>query len=131
MTGLKYKQLLKGNLITKNNKTMSEPNSTMIQNDSSMIQHDVGKTTMLSINKPKIIGEPYDPDQFEELKKLGEGAYGTVFSVREKATGTVYVVKKILKDGSERSVIENEINILKILQNKCVPYILCYANFFA
>jgi serine/threonine protein kinase len=59
------------------------------------------------------------PEDFEPLKVLGQGAYGKVLLVREKATGRLYAQKqlkkasmiveqkKILQTKSERSILES------------------------
>jgi len=50
-----------------------------------------------------------DPtDLFENIEKLGEGAFGTVWKSKEKATGTIYAVKQV--------VIEQEADLDDIIR---------------
>lgn len=51
-------------------------------------------------------------DDFEPIKYIGQGAYGTVWLVRKKATGDEYAMKIV--DWEDR-VKENHLSILKVI----------------
>ena len=38
----------------------------------------------IKLGQPKIIGDQYNSNDFESLKKLEQGAYGAVYSIKEK-----------------------------------------------
>ena len=70
---------------------------------------------------------------YEKIKKLGEGAYGSVYSVRRKDTDIIRALKIIdkskLYDGGDddENNIKNEINILKQIDH---PNIMKIFEFF-
>lgn len=80
-------------------------------------------------SKPELAVDIYNPDQFENMKKIGQGSYGMVFSAYDKKTGSTIVLKQMDRDSSEFQEVENEVRILKKLQSSCEPYILCYIDF--
>jgi|NorSeaMetagenome_1021524.scaffolds.fasta_scaffold308256_1 hypothetical protein len=43
----------------------------------------------------------YEAD-YEELKKIGRGQFGAAHIVKERATGDMYVAKKMLIEGMEK-----------------------------
>ena len=75
-------------------------------------------------------------DSFEIIKKLGQGAFGEVYSARNKlgAMGgippTTVVIKKILKSKASPEDILKELDVLNYLRPYCQKYVLCYDGFF-
>ncbi|KAJ5073401.1 camk family protein kinase [Anaeramoeba ignava] len=69
-------------------------------------------------------------DDYQLLKKIGEGSYGVVYLVRSKKTGGMSVIKKVsLKDMSEkeRKKVHKEARILQMLHH---PNIVSYYDSF-
>ena len=60
---------------------------------------------------------------YEMMKKLGEGTFGEVHMARQKATGSIFALKKILmhneKDGFPITALR-EIKLLKMLSHENV-----------
>jgi len=57
---------------------------------------------------------------YQTTKKLGEGAYGTVWDAKNLATGHIRAVKEIKKTGQKKSALDKlykEIEIMKILDH--------------
>lgn len=75
-------------------------------------------------------GQFYSISDFEVIKKLGQGAFGETFAVRNKRDGTTVVIKRLLKNKITRQEVESEVNILSKLSTVCRSYILCYKGFF-
>ena len=75
-------------------------------------------------------------DDFEILKKLGEGGFGKVFKVRSKRNNKVYAMKMIdleeLQEKGEKAsqLIMNEIKFLEVLVNPHIIKILKKENIF-
>ena len=73
-------------------------------------------------------------DDFELLKKLGQGAFGKVFKVRSKINNKVYAMKKLnIKDIREQKgerAYELTINENSILQGLNHPHIIKYYKNF-
>jgi calcium-dependent protein kinase len=71
-------------------------------------------------------------DDYEKIKFLGEGAFGSVFKVRKKETGAIRALKEISKEslyenmGNEEE-LKNEIEVLKNLDH---PYIMKIYEFY-
>ena len=60
-------------------------------------------------------------ENYEILAKIGEGAYGTVFKIRDKVTGEHFAVKKIKLSNLQQGVPSTticEIAILKELDHR-------------
>ena len=106
-------QMLQGNLIVKKPEATPQP----------IIEQIVKK-----VNQE--LGEPYTVDSFEKIQMLGEGAFGQVYSARNKATGKTLVIKKIPKAKTDKSIVDKEIAILSYLKPFCYKYILCYEDSF-
>ena len=67
---------------------------------------------------------------FEELKQIGEGSFGSVFKVRHRKTKGIYVLKKISTVGmsyQDRADARKEFMIHKTLRS---PYIVKYESHF-
>ncbi|KDO27987.1 CMGC/CDK protein kinase [Saprolegnia parasitica CBS 223.65] len=66
-----------------------------------------------------------DVDEFEKLNRIGEGTYGTVYRARDRATGEIVALKRVIlhnekQDGFPITAIR-EIKLLKRLrQENCV-----------
>ena len=60
-------------------------------------------------------------DKYQQLNRLGDGSFGTVFKVKNKTTGELFAVKEINKsillNNSRRKKVFKEINILKSVNN--------------
>ena len=74
-----------------------------------------------------------DPDkEYKKLKFLGEGAFGAVYRVQNKYTGSICAMKIIRKNssnsGSNEEEIKNEINILRLMDH---PNILKIFEFYS
>lgn len=78
----------------------------------------------------KFLPNAYTVDSFKTLKILGEGAFGQVYSARNKKTGKTLVIKKIPKAKTKRELVDREINVLNYLKPYCHQYILCYEDSF-
>lgn len=76
---------------------------------------------------PGYLGRCRSVDDFEKLNRLGEGAYGTVYRAREKATGDVVALKKVRihseKEGFPQSSLR-EVRLLKKLRHPNVVTLL-------
>lgn len=66
------------------------------------------------------------PDEFEPLKVLGEGTYGKVFLVKQKATGRLFAQKQLKKASMivEKKKIEQTKTERAILESVRHPYIV-------
>lgn len=70
---------------------------------------------------------------FSDVKKIGQGGFGTVYSGIAKANGKKYAIKMIkYKTSKDIAMIANEVDALKKLKygEHCNPYISCYYGFF-
>ncbi|CAF1238644.1 unnamed protein product [Adineta steineri] len=85
------------------------------------------KTKQTSVSTTRQIAHTrlYDDDavyaKYEKLNKLGEGSFGTVYRVRNIETDVYYAMKTIQKKPGNKSkalVLDNEVNLLKILKHK-------------
>ena len=72
-------------------------------------------------------------DDFEILRKLGEGAFGKVFKVRSKINNKVYAMKKLnikeIRDDNEKAY-ELTMNETAILERLSHPHIIKYYKKF-
>lgn len=74
---------------------------------------------------------PFSISDYERLTELGKGAYGTVFSVKNKKTGETLVIKQLNKGmGIGEKAIRREIAMLNNLKPSCGQHILCYDGSF-
>ena len=129
----------------KESDTMVDLEGTTVQikgTDPSDSMVDLGGTTVQKKDKKKpshfkhtfvfkepVKGSPYRADDYENMTKIGEGAYGQVYRAYDKNAKKTLVIKKLPKDSSNIDDIENELTILKLLQMSCDPYLLCYVDF--
>ena len=67
-------------------------------------------------------------ESYENLKVLGQGAFGKVFKVREIKTGKIMALKVIeIKNQTLLRQTQKEIdNLRKISTPNCNPYLICY-----
>lgn len=69
-------------------------------------------------------------ENFEEICMLGEGSFGTVFKVKDKKTGDIYVLKKIsTKDMDEEDIQDAQQEFMIHKTIKC-DYIVKYESHF-
>ena len=71
-------------------------------------------------------------DDYEKIKFLGEGAFGSVYKVRKKETGVIRALKEISKEALNENMeneeeLKNEIEVLKNLDH---PYIMKIYEFY-
>lgn len=67
---------------------------------------------------------------FEEIAQIGEGSFGSVFKVRHRLTGDIYVLKKISTVGmtyADRADARKEFMIHKTIKSE---YIVKYESHF-
>lgn len=66
-------------------------------------------------------------DSYINLKKLGQGAFGSVFKVRDKQTGRIMALK-VIKIKNEKMLMntQKEVNNLMKISQPCHPYLACY-----
>ena len=58
--------------------------------------------------------------EFEVLKRLGEGSFGTVYQVKRKSDGKIYAMKKVKMlslSTKEKETALNEIRILASIKS--------------
>lgn len=67
---------------------------------------------------------------FEELQKLGEGAFSQVFRVRRRADGVIYALKKVKILGLKDKERLNALNEVRILASVSHPNIISYKEAF-
>ena len=67
---------------------------------------------------------------FEELQKLGEGAFAQVFRVRRRADGEIYALKKVKILGLKDKERQNALNEVRILASVSHPNIISYKEAF-
>ena len=56
-------------------------------------------------------------DDYEILRQLGRGAFGSVYLVRHKLDGNLYALKQILLKNEDRSVVMREVEVLSRIHN--------------
>ena len=104
----RYKLYKKNNLFLEENKLQKEVSKSPLSKNYSTL-HNSTKNHFNLI------------DNYKMLKSLGKGSYGEVKLAIDKLTGIKYAIKiypkKILDDPKKRKNIENEIKILKQLDN--------------
>jgi serine/threonine protein kinase len=69
-------------------------------------------------------------DEWEVVKLLGKGSFGSVYCVRRKADRSLHVMKKISVHNmpeKERAATEQEVRVLQRLRH---PGIVCYEDSF-
>ena len=60
---------------------------------------------------------------YEKLKKIGSGNYGTVYKIRDKKDNKIYAIKEIERGKIKIEAIKNEANILSMFNSdKIVKY---------
>ena len=101
------------------------------EKDELIINNTIDEKDELIINNTiliqKSLGTPLE--KYEILKSLGEGSFGKVYLVKHKESQMIRAMKEILKDEETNEAdIENEINILKKLDN---PHIVKIYEFFS
>ena len=69
-------------------------------------------------------------NDFEVIKQIGKGSYGTVFKVKRKKDGQIYAMKCILISAMDRKTIESTLNEVRILCSISHPNIVEYKDVF-
>jgi len=69
-------------------------------------------------------------EDFNQLEKIGEGAYSEVFKVRRKSDGKIYALKKWRLGKLKEKEKENSLNEIRILASVRSPYIVSYKEAF-
>ena len=63
---------------------------------------------------------------YERLEQLGEGSYSKVYKVRNSSTGEECVMKKISAKKTDQAMFQNEITLMKKINNLSSPYLVKY-----
>ncbi|KAJ6001826.1 hypothetical protein N7522_007053 [Penicillium canescens] len=71
---------------------------------------------------PKVMDKSQQPSSFQQLEKLGEGTYATVFKGRNRQTGEMVALKEIHLDSEEGtpSTAIREISLMKELKHESI-----------
>mmetsp|Transcript_22916 Transcript_22916/g.35254 ORF Transcript_22916/g.35254 Transcript_22916/m.35254 type:complete len:112 (-) Transcript_22916:2256-2591(-) len=69
-------------------------------------------------------------DDFEIIKKVGDGAYSNVFKILRKADGQIYALKKVKLGSMSQKERENAINEVRILASVKHPNVIQYKEAF-
>ena len=87
--------------------------------------------TLIRIDKSDFVRMKEDNifDEYELKEKLGEGAYGCVYKVQQKATNYLRAVKAIKKKHVDSTEFYNEIEVLKALDHPNIIKLFdCYQD---
>ena len=69
-------------------------------------------------------------DGFENLEKLGDGAYSIVYKVKRKEDSNIYALKKVKLHGLTDKEKENALNEVRILASVKSPFVISYKEAF-
>jgi NIMA (never in mitosis gene a)-related kinase len=69
-------------------------------------------------------------DEFEVLRKLGSGAYSSVFNVKRIEDGKEYALKKVRMDVLSEKEQQNAVNEVRILASVDHPNVIQYKDVF-
>lgn len=72
----------------------------------------------------------FNPQSMDIISEVGVGTFGVVYSVKDKSSGNISVMKKIEKVKVKKDRIMSEIDTLKYIMPICMEYLLCYEGFF-
>lgn len=75
---------------------------------------------------PKDQTERAKIESFEFLKKLGEGAYSSVYKVRRKVDGELYALKKVKMKNLSTKEKQNSLNEVRILASINNEHVISY-----
>jgi NIMA (never in mitosis gene a)-related kinase len=67
---------------------------------------------------------------FEQLEKIGDGAYSEVFKARRRKDGKIYALKKCKIGRLKPKEKQNSLNEIRILASVRSDYIVCYKEAF-
>ena len=70
--------------------------------------------------------EENEMDQFEIVRKLGEGSYSSVYKVIRKSDGQEYAMKKIRMSNLTAKEKENAVNEIRFLASIDSPHVVSY-----
>src|SRR3989338_7038744 len=75
-----------------------------------------------------VVDDLASPDDFEQIEKLGEGTYGTVWKCQHKVSGIVCAIKVVVcQHADEMADLLKEVQVLKECSSE---YIVHYAGSF-
>jgi len=74
--------------------------------------------------------QQYSLADFQELRKLGSGSFGTTYAVKNLKLGKLMVIKVIPKDKEDARDVSREVEVLTRLAKYCEMYIICYIGYF-
>jgi len=86
----------------------------------------VGAKEMTEDQDPSLIG-PYacrSVAQFEKIRRLGEGSYGTVYEARDKVTGDIVALKKLRLGSSQAGFHLTSLREVALLRTLSHPHIV-------
>jgi NIMA (never in mitosis gene a)-related kinase 1/4/5 len=67
---------------------------------------------------------------FQIIKKLGDGAFSSVFSVKRISDGSIYAMKKVKMGKLSEREKENALNEIRILASISHPNVVAYKEAF-
>ena len=95
------------------------------------LNNNIKNHTLIRIDKSDFVRMKEDNifDEYELKEKLGEGAYGSVYKVQQKATNYLRAVKAIKKKHVDSTEFYNEIEVLKALDHPNIIKLFdCYQD---
>ena len=67
---------------------------------------------------------------FQQLEKIGEGAYSEVFKVKRNSDQKIYALKEVRLGKLKEKEKENSLNEIRILASVTSPYVVAYKEAF-
>lgn len=77
-----------------------------------------------------MIKKNYSKTDFQIIKKIGRGSYGTVFKARQVSSGKIVAIKTIPVNGQKKDEIQQALNEIRILGSNLSPYLVEYIDSF-
>lgn len=82
------------------------------------------------MNKYDYLKLKMSAQDFDQLNKLGDGAYGNVFRVRRKSDGQIYALKRVRLGPLKQKEKENALNEVRIMASYNHPNIIAFKEAF-